>query len=530
MRTKLHLLIGCCVLAWGCGDGRDDHTTGSGFDTGDTETGGSDDDGDPEQKLDVEPGDTGEGDSCWVGPDGEGTPGDCEQVAPPDSFDPEIQWTWTGGEGLRDATTLALVANLDDDNGDGAADPCDIPEVIVLAYSQTEFELGAKLVVLDGETGAEKMMIGEGLGGSISPALGDVDGDGRPDIVVTERRTENGGPAAYVVAYDAEGQLIFSGDKVPGVSGAALALADLDNDGDVEIFGPGRVFDHLGNALFDEEGKPPYPANTAADLDGDGDLEIISGNVALHHDGSIFFSADVTSGYPQVADLDDDPEPEILLTTTDGFYVLEHDGTLALGPLRPTQDVADGFNWQRPAVIHDFDADGQPEFGQSSRSHFATYERDGSLRWAAEVVDNSGMAAATAFDFLGDGNAEAMYGDEKIMSIFDDSGVVELEITRTSGTWIEYPVVSDIDNDGSAEIVVVSNRYQGEAPTVQVIRDAEDRWIQARRIWNQHTYHVTNVNEDGTIPQFEQPSWENLNTFRSNAQIEGGDVCMPPVG
>jgi hypothetical protein len=62
---------------------------------------------------------------------------------------------------------------------------------------------------------------------------------------------------------------------------------------------------------------------------------------------------------------------------------------------------------------------------------------------------------------------------------------------------------------------------------VQVIRDVEERWIQARRIWNQHAYHVTNVREDGTIPQNAKKSWEQLNTFRTNAQIEGGGVCMP---
>jgi hypothetical protein len=55
--------------------------------------------------------------------------------------------------------------------------------------------------------------------------------------------------------------------------------------------------------------------------------------------------------------------------------------------------------------------------------------------------------------------------------------------------------IAVIDNDGSAEIVVVSDSgYNGQtAPTVQVIRDIEDRWIQPRRIWNQHTYHITNV-------------------------------------
>jgi hypothetical protein len=68
----------------------------------------------------------------------------------------------------------------------------------------------------------------------------------------------------------------------------------------------------------------------------------------------------------------------------------------------------------------------------------------------------------------------------------------------------------------------------GEAsPTVQVIRDASDRWVQSRRIWNQHAYHVTNVREDGTVPQFEKPSWEEFNTYRTNSQIEGGADCIP---
>jgi hypothetical protein len=36
---------------------------------------------------------------------------------------------------------------------------------------------------------------------------------------------------------------------------------------------------------------------------------------------------------------------------------------------------------------------------------------------------------------------------------------VLLSTPRTSLTGIEYPIVADIDNDGSAEIVVVSNLY-----------------------------------------------------------------------
>ena len=185
--------------------------------------------------------------------------------------------------------------------------------------------------------------------------------------------------------------------------------------------------------------------------------------------------------------------------------------------------------WVRPATIHDFDGDEDAEYAMSSASSYTVYEGDASIVWSSPVSDASGIAAGTAFDFLGDGMAEAMYADEYSMFIFDETGGVLLETPRSSGTLSEYPVVADIDNDGSAEIVVVSNYYMEASPTVQVIRDVEDRWIQARRIWNQHTYHVTNVREDGTIPQFEHNNWELFNTFRTNIQIENGGICDPPI-
>ena len=41
--------------------------------------------------------------------------------------------------------------------------------------------------------------------------------------------------------------------------------------------------------------------------------------------------------------------------------------------------------------------------------------------------------------------------------------------------------------------------------------------------------HITNVREDGTIPQIEPPHWKQLNTFRTNSQIEDGGLCKPPI-
>ena len=51
----------------------------------------------------------------------------------------------------------------------------------------------------------------------------------------------------------------------------------------------------------------------------------------------------------------------------------------------------------------------------------------------------------------------------------------------------------------------------------------ENQWVRTRRIWNQHSYHVTNINEDGTLPLVEAPNHSNprLNNFRQNVQPDG---------
>jgi hypothetical protein len=190
------------------------------------------------------------------------------------------------------------------------------------------------------------------------------------------------------------------------------------------------------------------------------------------------------------------------------------------------------FCFQHPGVVHDFDGDGEAEFAMVSCSEFSVFELGtmATANWTTSITESSGLAS-TGFDFLGDGIADVVISDEVNAYVFDGlTGAVELTVARSSGTMIEYPVVADVDNDGSAEIVIVSNwGYQGQpagGPTVTVIRDARDRWVQARRIWNQHAYHVTNVREDGRLPKAMQESWQQMNTFRANSQIEGVD-CEP---
>jgi hypothetical protein len=510
-----------------CGDGRSTMQS-PGTTVGSTSGDGDGDDGDDGLRLDVGNGglDLPNEGSCTVLPDGDGV-GHCEDVAPPDSFEPDVQWAWSDAVD-KYSIVLPLVANLTDDDQSGSIDLCDRPDIVVVASPEyANPPLPGHMFVLDGETGTVHARFEREIKDSVSPGIADLDEDGVPEIVMM---TFDG----HLVAFHPDGSVVWeSAAFVDSYHGSSVAIADVDNDGHPEILYDDRLYDYQGN-LLREFGVLEMVCNAPAiaDLDDDGDQELVFGHAAYHHTGQVLFDhPSLATGQVGIADFDGDGAPEIVYPNYDGLAMLKADGTVLYQGLTPTGDSVDGINWARPPTVHDFDADGEPEFASSSAAHYSVFEADAGVRWTVDVLDDSGLAGGTAFDFLGDGTPEAMYADEHRLFVYGDDGTLLLQVPRHSRTLIEYPVVADVDDDGSAEIVVVSNETTDDesgSPTVQVIRDAEDRWIQARRIWNQHTYHVTNVREDATIPQFETPSWKVLNTYRVNAQIQkGGGVCQP---
>jgi hypothetical protein len=485
-------------------------------DPGDGDGDPGDGDGDPGDgdgdgiKFDMAPlPDSGDGppvDSCKVIDDMNAV-GQCEESAPPDAFEPQLQWAFTDQAEPYSYVT-PLVANFTDDDQNGEIDLCDVPDVVLVAgVSPGPPNTPGHIFLLSGADGTLHFRIDDAVDSSFTPAIGDIDDDGLVEIITAS-------PTGNLMAFEHTGALKWSMPAswdLGEVFGQDLrysnsaALADVDNDGDVEIITANMLFDHNG-VLVHKFNKiaGQWGATTAADLDDDEDLEIVLGNAAFHHDGTLVWTTNLTAGYPQVADMDDDGRPEVVLTNINGLSLIEHDGVVTYQNLRPTNVSAAGTNWLRPATIHDFDGDGVAEFATSSASQYTVYEADASIVWTAAVDDSSGIAAGTAFDFVAAGQAQAMYADQQFMYVFDGNGQALLQQSRKSGTLSEYPVVTDVDNDGSAEILVVSNGFNGGGdPCVQAIKDVEDRWIQA-------------------------PAWEGLNTFRTNAQIEGGGLCMPP--
>jgi len=540
------------VVACG-GDARDSDPFGSaGLSSAGGDTGGDGDDDDDDDSEDggAQDGDDGMGPKLDLGEPGGGDDDDdapqichvvddasgvapCSDTAPPDSFEPEVQWAWEGVDGFDQSVTTPLVANLTDDNGDGVVDLCDIPDIVVNVYKETAESGGesiGRVAILDGETGSLHHIFDTPVISIETPALADIDGDGVVEIVAVEVDDtvpfiDN--PPARIVAFHADGSTAMAGPwNMAGhsLTLGAIAIADLEGDGDGEIMVDGKVFDHLGNLVWSATDHGGGVAS-AADLDGDGDLEVISGPRAYHHDGSVYFDAlPGEAGLSAVADLDADGQPEVLTVMwPQGIAIIEHDGSMTHSGVLPT------VGQRRPPAIHDIDGDDVVELLIASDEGFSAVRTDLTVMWTAANDDTSGMSGATAFDFLGDGSAEAIYADETQVHVYGPGGATLMTSPRASWTSIEYPVVADVDNDGSAEIVITSNYgYWGNpSPPVQVVRDVQDRWIPARRIWNQHTYHVTNIREDGTLPSPEPPHWQGLNTFRTQAQIANGGVCDP---
>ncbi|NOY94643.1 MAG: hypothetical protein GXP55_25980 [Deltaproteobacteria bacterium] len=388
-------------------------------------------------------------------------------------------------------------------------------------------------------------------------AAGDINGDGENEIVGL-------GTYSGTYAFRADGSLLWTsayplasdlGTVVSHSISSGPAIADLDGDGSVEIIVGRTVLQGTDGELVwtgdETDGIATNqffgPLPCVADLDGDGTQEVIAGNTAFHADGSVYWKPEgLRDGVCAVADILDDPGPEVVLVSTGYVRILDGQTGATLW-VRRLEGRVGGLAIGGPPTVADFDGDGRPEIGVANGSEYGVYApkcvgpgnprgclAEG-LLWQSETSDaSSSGTGSSVFDFNGDGKAEVVYNDERYFRIYDGTtGDILFQRPNSSRTRTENPTIADIDNDGDAEIIFSANaeafyiREWWTDPGVEIWGDARGRWVGARRIWNQHSYHITNVEEDGSIPAHETPSWTGLNSYRQNLR-EGADVLVVP--
>ncbi|MBK9648289.1 MAG: VCBS repeat-containing protein [Deltaproteobacteria bacterium] len=445
------------------------------------------------------------------------------------TFTPVVEWkksTWTTDSSSNNIMMMPAVASLNDDNGDGLINTDDIPDIIVITYGGN-----GTLRAVSGDGSSEIFnVVGANLQGQGAVAVGDIDNDGIVEIIAP---TSNG-----VKAFENDGTLKWTSASLSGhIYGTsdAPAISDMDGDGDPEII--------MGKAILNSDGslrgagaygKGGVPSNVgttsfAVDLDLDGTQELVVGNALYDPDGATIWSNGEQDGYVAVGNFDTDPEGEIVVNTGGNVRLQDTDGTV----LWRASMSGSGGSYGGPPTVADFDGDGLPEVGVAGPVNYTVFDTDGKKMWEKKTQDaSSGNTGSSVFDFEGDGIAEAVYADETRLWVFNGpDGAVKLESTEHSNaTWTEYPAIADVDNDGHAEIVVANTNYTGHTG-FYVFGDADSSWQQGRKIWNQHAYHITNVNDDGTIPAVADINWATYNNFRSGDLTAGsGGVFSDLIG
>lgn len=364
---------------------------------------------------------------------------------------------------------------------------------------------------------------------SSSPvALADLDGDGVAEIiaymveepegheltVAFTRKTGSWQPLwTGAKATNPDGSVFDATVPVSGTSGANWAgpsVHDLDDDGQPEIIREGWV---LNGQTGQVRAAPPaeYASYSVgiipvlAEMDGDGLVEMTNGAHVWEFDPAAnqwmlepaYEAASSPPGWAAVADFnpyDGLGKPEIAVASSGRVAVYSLDHSVFMG-----LDMAVPNGGGGPPTIGDYDGDGLPEVGVAGADYYVVFDPDCQatgrpggkcegrtncdhaetcddfILWSRRSQDHSSrITGSSVFDFEADGQAEVVYADECFARVYSGSdGQVLFSQYRSSSTWLENPVVVDVDGDYRAELVVPSNNRNFSAASCSGLLNAD---------------------------------------------------------
>jgi fibronectin type 3 domain-containing protein len=277
-----------------------------------------------------------------------------------------------------------------------------------------------------------------------SIVTGDIDGDGRSDIIVS-----NQGENSFSVLRDTstDGREQFAAKLDFPLLGIpfGMALGDIDGDGKLDV----AVIDQPNSivSLF---------RNTST-----------SGNI------NFSVRTDIATGsytyFIKIEDVDGDSKPDIVMASSTGSTVSVFRNMSSAGNIRfsPKIDFATG-SYPFGAATGDIDGDGKPEILVANRnsntvSVFQNLCVPGNINFAEKIDYATGSYPydITVADMDSDGKKDMIvtYNYNSPMSIFKNTSTIgnfsfESKVDFTTGNYAYHAVVGDIDGDAKPDVIL----------------------------------------------------------------------------
>lgn len=310
-----------------------------------------------------------------------------------------------------------------------------------------------------------------------APAVGDLDGDGAPEIVAGSRN-------ATIGAYRLSGEPLCVAELDGGVVGTVM-LADVDGDALPEMVA-GTIEGQLWVVKADGNALDGWPVNLGSPIiTGAGLLETPEGVslVCGTHAGAlhlldqhgvelpgwpVLLAGEVWTE-PVIADADNDGAPEILCAAKGAVYVIEVEGTVI--PLHTGSPLV------RSALLTlDMNGDARLEavFVTSDMKVHVKDLSGSPLPGWPKALQGSSFAGLAAADIDGDGLPEIVCAtDGGVVYILDGAAtLLPPSPIHLASTPRSPPTLADLDGDGDLELVVgtddgvvaLDHKVQGARP------------------------------------------------------------------
>ena len=274
--------------------------------------------------------------------------------------------------------------------------------------------------------------------------VGDVNGDGKPDIVIANRYEST----VTVLPGNGNGTFGAKAEYAVGSFGTqprSIAIGDLNGDGKADILtanqGSNTVSVLLNNGNGTFAAKVDYivgvnPVSVAVgDFNGDGKLDIVTANSGNYQSATQDYDGNTVS---------------VLYGNGNGTFAAKVDYTVGVAPFS--------------VVVGDLNGDGKADIATSSHygSAVSVLLNNGAGGFAAKVDYAVGLQPRSIAigDFNGDNKPDLVTSNEGASSVSvllnNGNGTFAAKTDYAAGTDILFALVADVNGDGKADIIGVS--------------------------------------------------------------------------